>query len=118
VAARTIRLGGDDNAPEPVEVYIFEHKYHLRRITRSVQKNLEKVDKALAAAAKGEDGDDSDKIVAIMGDGLAALLQSNGTNAPNPKKVIVDSWKADELDLTQLSDLYDGLQEAATDRPT
>lgn len=118
MAARTIRLGGADNAPEPVEVYIFEHKYHLRRITRSVQKQLEKIDKRLTALSQGPDGDDSDKVVAILGEGLGALLQDNGTESPDPKKVITDSWKGDTLDLTQLNELYEELQEAATERPT
>lgn len=118
MAPRTIRLGGEDNAPEPVEVYLFEHKYLLRRITRSVQKQLEKVDKKLKTTVAADDGEDSDRVVAVLGEGLAALLQNNGTESPDPKKVITDSWKADELDLRQLEELYDGLQEAAMERPT
>jgi hypothetical protein len=114
MAPRTIRLGGEDNTPEPVEVYLFEHKYLLRRITRSVEKNLNKIDKKL----KELEDDDSDKVVAIMGEGLTALLQNNGTESPDPKKVITDAWKADDLALHQLQDLYDGLQEAAMERPT
>jgi hypothetical protein len=115
LAARTIRIGGEDNAPEPVEVYIFKQKYLLRRITRSVQKKLEKFDKALEAA---REGDDSDKLVAAMGDGVSALLMNNGTESPDPKQLIVQLWKDDTLDLTQLLELYEELQEASVERPT
>lgn len=113
--ARTIRLGGEEsNAPEPAEVYLFEHKYLLRKFTRSVQRGIEKVEGKL----NDPELDDSDKVVAILGEGLSVMLMNNGTESPDPKKVIVDSWKADKLDLIQLRQLYDGLQEAAMERPT
>jgi hypothetical protein len=114
MAPRQIRLGGEDNAPEPVEVYLFEHKYLLRKITRSVEKALNGAQKKMDAL---EDGD-SDKVVALLGEGLGVLLMNNGTESPDPKKVITDAWKADTLGLSELTELYDGLQEAAMERPT
>jgi hypothetical protein len=117
MAPRQIRLGAEDNAPEPVEVYLFEHKYLLRKITRSVEKALDKAQKKMDALKDDEDGD-ADKVVALLGEGLGVLLMNNGTESPDPKKVITDAWKADTLGLSELTELYDGLQEAAMERPT
>jgi hypothetical protein len=118
MAPRTIRLGGEDNAPEAVEVYLFEHKYLLRRHTRSVEMKLDKANKKLNEALRAESDPGGDKVITAFGEGLAVLLMNNGTESPDPKKVIIDSWKADKLDLQQIGDLYDELQEVQAERPT
>jgi vacuolar-type H+-ATPase subunit E/Vma4 len=107
-----IRIGAD-NLPDPDVVELFDHKFTVRRVTRSVQKGLETVDKKLRAMGNEEDGD---KIVALMAEGLDSLLAPNGKATP-AKKVLADAWKADELSLDQLSSLYESVQESAAKRP-
>lgn len=107
-----IRIGAD-NLPEPDVVEVFDHKFTIRRVTRSVQKGLEAVDRKLRSA---QDEDDSDKIVALMAEGLDALLEPNGKATP-AKKVLMDLWKADDLSLDQINRLYEAVQESGTRRP-
>lgn len=99
---------------EATTVEMFEHAYTVLRITRSVQKKLEKVQPALDAAKEEED---SDKVVSVLADAIDALL-TPGDGAPAAKKLLVDCWKTDKLDLAQLNALFDGVQEAAVARPT
>jgi hypothetical protein len=108
----TIRIGAD-NLPEPDTVELFDHKFTVRRITRSVQKGLEAVDRKLQAS---QDEEDADKIVGLMAEGLDALLAPNGKQTP-AKKVLVDAWKADDLSLDQMRSLYEQVQESAALRP-
>jgi hypothetical protein len=107
-----IRIG-TDNLPEPDVVEIFDHKFTIRRVTRSVQKGLEAVDRKLRAA---DDEEDADKIVALMAEGLDALLAPNGKQTA-AKTVLMKLWKDDELSLDQINQLYEGVQESATKRP-
>jgi hypothetical protein len=112
LAARQIKLA--DLATERSTVEMFEHTYTVRPITRSVQKKLEGLNEALQALA---DEEDSDKVVATLADGLDVLLDPVD-GAPAPKGVIVKQWKADALSLSQLHGLFEGVQEAAVERPT
>lgn len=107
-----IRIGADTR-PEPDIVELFDHKFTVRRVTRSVQKALEAVDKKLREMGESADGD---KVIAIMSEGLDAMLEPNGKQAP-AKKVLADAWKADELSLDQLNQLYESVQESASKRP-
>ena len=109
--ATIIKIGAD--RPEADCVELFDHKFKVKRVTRSVQKGLEAVDKKLRAT---DDNEDADKIVALMAEGLDALLEPNGGGVP-AKKVLVDLWKADDLSLDQINELYEGVQESATKRP-
>lgn len=108
-----IKVGGSAR-PDPDIVELFDHKFTVKRITRSVQKALEAVDRKLNAMDKSDE-DDSDKVVAVMAEGLSALLEPNGENVP-AKKVLVDAWKADDLSFDEVQGLYVSLQEAATER--
>lgn len=109
----TIIKIGTGTSPEPDVVELFDHRFTVKRVTRSVQKGLEGVDKKLRAMG---DSDDADKIVALMAEGLDALLAPNGSGVP-AKKVLTDAWKADDLALDQINQLYEQVQESATKRP-
>jgi hypothetical protein len=104
-----------DLTAEPTTVELFDgHTYTVKTITRSVQKDLEKVDQSMQGL--GDDAD-SDKGVGVIIDGLAALLAPvNGS--PAVKKLLTDKWKADELDLQQINALYEAVQETGVKRPT
>lgn len=105
---------GNDQRPEPDTVELFGHTFAIRRVTRSVQKNLEQVDKALAAMPDDSGGDD---VVAAMSDGLDALLEPQDGKGKHAKTVLQDAWKRDLLGLDQLNDLYAAVQESAAKRP-
>lgn len=107
-----IRIGAD-NLPEPDVVELFDHKFTVRRITRSVQKNLERVDKKVQDATGEED---SDKVVSTMAEGLDAMLEPNGKQTP-AKTLLVQLWKDDTLSLDQITQLYEAVQESAAKRP-
>ena len=114
--ARTIVIGGD-NAPDPDVVILFDQKFTVRRITRSVQKALEKVEPRIAEEFKDPDGD-SDKLVSLLAEGIDALLAPDG-HAKHAKAVLTGAWKDDRLGIDDLADLYNGLQNTkAEDRPT
>lgn len=108
---RTIRLA--DLSPEPVKVDLFDHVYELRQITRSVQKNLERAQKALES-----DAEQADKIVPALAGALDVLLAPVGDETQPAKQVLEEAWKADKLTLSQLNELFNSLQEAAVARPT
>lgn len=107
-----IRIGGE-NVPEPDVVEMFEHRFTVRRVTRSVQTALETVDKKLRALDESVEGD---KLVGLMAEGLDAMLAPNGKGKA-AKTVLMDAWKADDLSLDQVNQLYEGVQESATKRP-
>jgi hypothetical protein len=107
-----IRIGAD-TGPEPDVVELFDHKFKVRRVTRSVQKALEAVDRKLQGLS---DEADSDKIVSVMAEGLDALLQPNGKQTA-AKTVLGQAWKNDTLSLDQINQLYESVQESATKRP-
>jgi hypothetical protein len=104
-----------DLTAETTTVELFDgHTYTVQTITRSVQKNLEKVDAAMQALS---DDDDADKGVGVIIDGLAALLAPvNG--GPPVKKMLTDAWKADKLSLQQINALYENVQQLGVARPT
>lgn len=104
---------GADTAPEPDVVELLDHTFTIRRVTRSVQKKLEQVDKKLRALDADADGD---QVVAAMADGLDALLEPNGQRKA-AKTVLVELWKTDVLALDQINQLYESVQESATKRP-
>ena len=109
--ATIIKIGAE--RPEADSIELFDHKFTVKRVTRSVQKALEAVDKKLKALDENTDGD---KLVNVMAEGLDAMLESNGGGVP-AKKLLVDLWKSDDLSLDQINQLYEGVQESATKRP-
>lgn len=111
--ASVIRIG-PDTLPERDTVDIFDHKFTIRRVTRSVQKKLEAADRKVVESQRG---DDSDKFVAALVAGLDELLEPDGDGKP-AKTVLLDLWKKDQLSLDQFNELYEGIQEAAVKRPT
>jgi hypothetical protein len=54
--------------------------------------------------------------VQIIAEGLDVLLQPNGQKTA-AKTVLIKHWKADELSLDQITDLYEAVQESAARRP-
>jgi hypothetical protein len=104
---------GVDNLPERDKVELFGHTFTVRRVTRSVQKNLEAVDKKLRTMDENADGD---RIVAAISDGLDAMLEPNGSKTP-AKQVLSEAWKKDDLDLVQVQTLYEQVQESGAKRP-
>jgi hypothetical protein len=109
--ATIIKIGGEQREPDTIE--LFDHKFTVKRVTRSVQKKLEAADKKVREL--GEDAD-SDRVVAIIADGCDALLEPNG-KATAAKTVINQLWKSDDLGLDQIQELYEALQESAVKRP-
>src|SRR4051812_37597806 len=103
-----------DLTAEPTEIELFGHSYRVLAIVRSVQKKLEKAQPHLEKLGEEED---SDKVVDVLTDALAALLAPDA-GAPAPKKALMDAWKADEIGLGQISALLERVQEAAVARPT
>lgn len=113
-----IKLGAlNGNAPEPVKVDLFDKAFTLRRVTRSVQLGLEKVQAELDRL--GRDGEvTGDNLVATFGEGLDVLLKPDQHRTP-AKKIIVAQWESDELDLDQITAFFYKLQEdAAANRPS
>lgn len=108
------RISLADLTADPTIVDMFDHDYEVQAITRSVQKNLERVDQAMKALTAD---DESDKGVGVIIDGLAALLKPvNG--GPPVKKALTDAWKQDLLSLDQINALYEAVQETGVKRPT
>ena len=107
-----IRIGAD-NVPEPDIVELFDHKFTIKRVTRSVQKQLELTDKKLRGLGEDADGD---KVVTAISEGLNALLAPNGKQTA-AKTVLLDMWKKDQLGLDQIGQLYEAVQESAAKRP-
>jgi hypothetical protein len=115
--SRTITFNGNLDE-EPVIVELFGKAYRLKPITKTVQKNLEKVTADLNSAFADEDAD-GDRIVKVLAEGIDALLGIEGAHRTPAKKVILDRWDADKLSVTQLNQIFEGLQEQeATARPT
>lgn len=109
-----IRIG-TDNVPEPDVVELFDHKFTVRRVTRSIQRKLEATDKKLRAVQANDDAD-GDTLVATISEGLDVLLAPNGKQTA-AKTVLAKHWRADELTLDQIGQLYEAVQESAAKRP-
>lgn len=110
--AEILRINAD-NLPERDSINLFDHVFTVRRVTRPVQKALEATDRKLRQLDEDTDGD---QLVALMADGLDALLEPNGKGTP-AKKLLLDSWKAGTLSLDQLNMLYESVQESGAKRP-
>lgn len=103
-----------DLTSEPTTVELFECSYSVKTLTRSVQKQLEKVQPKLAAINKQ---DDSDQAIALLADAFDVLLApENGS--PPAKKTITEAWKRDEITVGQLGALFDQVEKASAARPT
>lgn len=109
-----IRIGAD-NVPEPDVVDLFDHRFTVKRVTRSIQRKLEQADKKLREIQGGDDADGDSLVEAIAG-GLDVLLAPNGKQTA-AKTVLMRAWKADELTLDQVGQLYEAVQESAAKRP-
>ena len=110
--ADVIKLGAaNGNQPDPIRVDLYDKPFTLRRVTRSVQQEIERVEKAL------RDADDGDTVVDLLGEGMDALLKPDQHRTP-AKKLIADRWKADELSVGDVNRFFIDLQEkAAAERP-
>lgn len=109
--ATIAKIGATTREPDDIE--IFDHKFFVRRVTRSVQKKLEATDQKLRQLGEDADGD---TVVSIIAEGLDVLLQPNGQKTA-AKTVLLKHWRADELALDQITDLYEAVQESAAKRP-
>jgi hypothetical protein len=108
---RVIRLA--DLNPEPTLIELDEHRYRLRQVTRSVQKNLDKALKALNAT---DESDDLDKQATALIDAVDVLLDPQDA-APAAKTVLLAAWKDDRLSAGQIGSLFEELNKSAA-RPT
>lgn len=109
--ADVIKLGGNGNQPDPIRVDLFDKQFTLRRVTRSVQRELERVEKAIREA------DDGDTVVGLLGEGMDAMLKPE-QHRTSAKKLIGDRWESDELSIGDVNQLFVDLQEkAAAERP-
>lgn len=113
--AKVTRIG-PETAPEPDQFDIYDLAYSVRRLTRSVQIALDKVDEKLVPMLNGEDSD-SDKIVALMAEAIGSLLVPVG-HEKSAKTWLVDLWKKDTLSVDEVHRLYTGIQDSAAARPT
>lgn len=111
---RTVKLNGN-LAAEPTVVDLFDKKYRLKPITRSVQKGLEAVQDKLSGLGEDADGD---AVVDVITDGFDVLLGIEGQHRTSAKKLLLSKWNADELAVDQLEQFFEALQEAAAARPT
>ena len=109
-----IRIGAD-NVPEPDVVELFDHRFTVKRVTRSIQQKLEAADQTLRAI-QGSETADGDTLVEAIAGGLNVLLEPNGKQTA-AKTVLLRAWKADELTLDQIGQLYEAVQESAAKRP-
>jgi hypothetical protein len=98
---------------------VFDLAYRLGPVTRSVQKELHKAQTEIERLMDDPE-EDGDKIVAQIASILDALLKPEGNNTIPAKKLVVDKWKADELDVAALQQFSRDLQEQAANasRPT
>jgi hypothetical protein len=107
-----------DPASRPV-LDVFDHAYRLQAVTRSVQKILHQAQVRMDELMRDpeEDGDGIVEQAAII---LDALLKPEGNNKTTAKKLVMDKWKADELDVASLHGFSTDLQEQAAkaSRPT
>lgn len=107
-----IKLGAPNgNQPEPLRVDLYDKQFTLRRVTRSVQREIERVELALREA------DDGDTVVDLLAEGMDALLKPD-QHRTTARKLISDRWKADELSVGDVNQFFLDLQEkAAAERP-
>lgn len=115
MAGKVTRIG-PETAPEADQFDIYDLAYAVKRLTRSVQMALDKVDESLVPLLSG-DGSDSDKIVALMAEGISAMLAPVG-HQKTAKTWLVELWKKDTLSLDEVHRLYSGIQDSAAARPT
>lgn len=96
-----------------VKVEVFDEEFELKPITRSVQKVLSDIE------VRFRDLEDPDEIIAAIGDGLEALLEtkSDGEGVVSVKTLLSERWLADELALQDVSAFFYDLQ-AAGSRPS
>jgi hypothetical protein len=107
-----------DPASRPV-LDVFDLAYRLQAVTRSVQKELHKAQTRMDELMKDPD-EDGDGIVEQAAVILDALLKPEGNNTTPAKKLVIEKWKADELDVSALHGFSNDLQEQAAkaSRPT
>jgi hypothetical protein len=98
---------------------VFDLAYRLSPVTRSVQKALHTAQTEIERLMDDPE-EDGDKIVGQIAVILDSLLKPEGNNTLPAKKLIVDKWKADELDVAALQHFSRELQEQAANasRPT
>lgn len=112
---KSLSLGGSAVGERPL-VAINEKTFRVRAVTRSVQIELNKLDRDLRAL--GDDTDDPDELVTYYGRGMDLLLQPEGHRTP-VSKLVQREWEADRLSVKEIEQFTAGIQEiAAADRPT
>lgn len=115
-----IKFAANGNQPEPRSVELFDKKFTLRRVTRSVQIELEKAQRELnALIARDEDESvTADALVACFAEAVDALLKPD-EHRTAAKKIIGEKWQQDEITLAEIRGFADQLQEdAAAERPS
>jgi hypothetical protein len=113
-----IKLGTvNGNQPEARQVDLFDRQFTLRRVTRSVQIELEKTQATLTRLINDDDAT-GDALVECFASAVDALLAPDG-HRTSAQKIIVEKWNADEITLPEVRGFADQLQEdAASDRPS
>jgi len=115
-AVKPLVLGGVNRDARPI-VDVFERAYRLKAVTRSVQKALDKVQKDIEAFYADDDAD-GEKFAPLVAAAIDELLEPEGNNRTRAKTLILEKWKADELQIDELRRFFDDLQERAVARPT
>ena len=113
---KPLSLGGVNRDARPI-VDVFDRAYRLKAVTRSVQKALDKVQKDIEAFYADDDAD-GEKFAALVAAAIDELLEPEGNNRTRAKTLILEKWKADELQIDELRRFFDDLQERAVARPT
>jgi hypothetical protein len=114
--AKPLSLGGVNRDSRPI-VDVFERAYRLKAVTRSVQKALDKVEKDLQVFYADDDAD-GEKFAVLVATACDELLEPEGNNRTKARTLILEKWKADELQIDELRRFFDDLQERAVARPT
>jgi hypothetical protein len=109
-------LRATDPANRPV-VDVFDHAYRLGAVTRTVNKALHKHETKIRELM-GDPDEDGDRIVSEIASILDALLTPEGNNTTPAKKLVLEKWKTDALDVQALRQFSNDLQEQAATRPT
>lgn len=102
---------GAPTTDERPEVEMWGRVFHVRPLTRSVQRSLAEAEDAIAAA----DGVDAEMAV-VAGRFDALLAPANGQRTP-ASKLLLEEWNADRLDVGALTRFFEQVLELVA-RPT
>lgn len=106
-----LELGGT-NGWHPEEIGVFGKVYTTRRVSRSVNKQINEINEKIRAAA----GDD--EAFEALAELMDLLLEPEKGKRKKAGDVLREKWEADELFLDQINAFSESVVEAAMSPPT